>query len=462
VLNPLVVALVLLSLTLAGVVITLIALFPRRTGSTPYCRKCGYNLTGRALDDPDARCSECGVALSQDAVVRGKRHVRRGRLAVGLLLFLIGAVPLVGAGVALLRGADVYQYLPSRVLLAFLRYGNVSTVDEATAELRIRIAGNKLSASTTQALIELCLDEQARPEVREEITAKVINLLGIPRIASAIGASQKERMYTNMVRDVRIRTRARILSGDEFPLYEEFHFRVPDAYESSCMPSAIRCNGEELRSASGTGSSGAGSFGLVAYSCAPATVAGPGPLEVDFEIVIHPVGNEDLVLHRRNMIRRAPMVVLPRSSPDPIRRIRTEELDALIPTIVWAEPIEIRRSPAHGTDFSVDGLISVSAPNPCGLAFEVVAQYGGRTIPLGLVSYPRAESGQFGHALSAGIDGAPPERIDLLLRSSRAAAAQTLDMYEIRGGALRITDVRVVREGDYTTERPKFRARLEE
>ena len=458
-LNPLVVALILFLLADAGVVITLIALFPKRTGSTPYCRKCGYNLTGKPLDDPDARCSECGVALSPDAMVRGERRVRRARLVVGLLLFLIGAVPLVGAGVALLRGADVYQYLPSRVLLAFLRYGNVSTVDEATAELRIRIAGNKLSAGTTQALIELCLDEQARPDVREKITGKVINLLGVPGITSAMSESQKERMYANMIADVRIRTRPRVLSGDEFPISEDFDFRVPEGWEAVCWLRAIRCNGEKLGSTGGPIGWGACTQRSTTHKTA--TTAGPGPLEVDFEIVIHPQRNMDKVLHGHTLVRQAPMVVLPVGSPDPIRTIHSEELDALIPTIVWAERFDIRYSHADGTDCGVYGVISASAPRSCNMAFEVIAQYDGQTVPLGLISFPRADSGERGWALNADVEGDPPAQIDLVLRSSRDAAARTLDTYEIWGGALRITNIPVVRERGRIDERPKFRARLE-
>ena len=51
----------------------------KRKGTTPYCRRCDYNLT--ALDRPI--CPECGADLRhRRAIVVGERHRRYGRLAM--------------------------------------------------------------------------------------------------------------------------------------------------------------------------------------------------------------------------------------------------------------------------------------------------------------------------------------------------------------------------------------------
>jgi predicted RNA-binding Zn-ribbon protein involved in translation (DUF1610 family) len=52
---------------------------PRREGTTPYCRKCGYNLTGTDRTAADARCSECGTHVIDDSGVVFGERVRRWR-----------------------------------------------------------------------------------------------------------------------------------------------------------------------------------------------------------------------------------------------------------------------------------------------------------------------------------------------------------------------------------------------
>jgi hypothetical protein len=64
-----------------------------RKGDTPYCGRCGYNLTGLTSD----RCPECGGLLSEMRVVRGELVIGRStRLwyAVSILLLLAVAVAL--------------------------------------------------------------------------------------------------------------------------------------------------------------------------------------------------------------------------------------------------------------------------------------------------------------------------------------------------------------------------------
>ncbi len=59
-----------------------------RKGDTPFCGRCGYNLTG--LTSP--RCPECGSLLSKVPVVRGTLVIERSLriwLVVGMLLMLV-------------------------------------------------------------------------------------------------------------------------------------------------------------------------------------------------------------------------------------------------------------------------------------------------------------------------------------------------------------------------------------
>ncbi|HUU99087.1 MAG TPA: hypothetical protein VM487_25415 [Phycisphaerae bacterium] len=101
-------------ITLVGVVLTLKALFPRRTGDTPYCRKCRYNLTGTDLAAADARCPECGSDLtSPKIIVRGERRRRPVWVVSGVICLLLGLTPLGVIAVGALHQVDWYTHKPT-------------------------------------------------------------------------------------------------------------------------------------------------------------------------------------------------------------------------------------------------------------------------------------------------------------------------------------------------------------
>ncbi|MCK4342815.1 MAG: hypothetical protein KAY37_13945, partial [Phycisphaerae bacterium] len=64
--------------------------FPKRQGDTPFCRKCGYNLTGLATGAINDRCPECGSSLIPSAIVIGERRIRKRWMIVGVVLGLLG------------------------------------------------------------------------------------------------------------------------------------------------------------------------------------------------------------------------------------------------------------------------------------------------------------------------------------------------------------------------------------
>ena len=124
-------------LTLLGGFVTLMALFPKRRGDTPYCRKCGYNLTGLDLDEETARCPECGAMLSRaKAIVIGERNVRRLRLVIWLLFFLSGAAPLMAISVVALLKVDWYGFKPTILVLSDLESNNTPLAAQGWSEIR--------------------------------------------------------------------------------------------------------------------------------------------------------------------------------------------------------------------------------------------------------------------------------------------------------------------------------------
>ncbi len=78
-----------------GVLLAITGLWPRREGKTPYCRQCGYNLTGVNLLNNLAVCTECGNHVTEfEGVVFGERHRRRVRASVGIALMSLGVIQL--------------------------------------------------------------------------------------------------------------------------------------------------------------------------------------------------------------------------------------------------------------------------------------------------------------------------------------------------------------------------------
>ena len=63
------------AVTLVGIVLALVGWRGRRVGDHPYCRRCGFDLFGRARGS--IVCSECGAELHRGgAVVVGVRTPR--------------------------------------------------------------------------------------------------------------------------------------------------------------------------------------------------------------------------------------------------------------------------------------------------------------------------------------------------------------------------------------------------
>src|SRR5262245_29825394 len=64
----------------------------RRVGEAPFCRRCGFELTGRSLTD---HCPECGADLdARREVVVGVRRPRFFMLFAGMVLLLISVLPI--------------------------------------------------------------------------------------------------------------------------------------------------------------------------------------------------------------------------------------------------------------------------------------------------------------------------------------------------------------------------------
>ena len=76
-------------------------------------------------------------------------------------------------------------------------------------------------------------------------------------------------------------------------------------------------------------------------------------------------------------------------------------------------------------------------------AFDVFLKVEDREWPMGQVALP-AGSGSHGFAFGGQIEGLESKSVDVVLRTSPAAAERTVDLYEIWGGDVVIEGVELV------------------
>jgi hypothetical protein len=433
-----VIAIVLSLLCGAGIVLTAIALRPKRVGETPHCPKCGYNLTGLITEVKLVRCPECGVTSRMANLRRGERHVSRRMLGAGLILILIGGAPMISGGVAVVRGVDIYQYLPARVLAACLGWGDAKIVKASVAELQGRLATGGLSAEALDALIEACLEEQERTEARKDISSKIIDWLGLPSVANAMTAEQKERMYANLCRDFRLEARRVVECGEDIPFALISRRLIPVGYDVEWQVKA-RCNGEEWPCKGFWPLSPRGGINDFPISSTP----GPGPLYVHLDAFVRVAGPRTApVLYRRELERTLPVEVLPREAPSPIKLVRSAEIDAAVARLVWAKNIIVGKNSGSVQILYMGVYMGVDNNIPCNLAFDVYSKWGNQCNLIGIAYFKSTEGGHTWY-VGKNIDEIPDDHVDLILRSSRAAAGRSLDIYEIWEGDLLIENVPV-------------------
>jgi len=189
-------------------------LFPRRRGETPFCRKCGYNLTGLALDALGAACPECGAPVGVPGhFVIGARKRRPVVAALGGFLLLVsgGAGGVVTSGV--LRTVNWYPLKPTFWLLRELK---TPTAGQAVAELEARRLAGKLTIDDLAKWIDAAIAAEAAPR-RSAAQRVVIDSLGPLLAAQQITPEQLARFGQAVSRNVAFAVRSRAVVGELIP-----------------------------------------------------------------------------------------------------------------------------------------------------------------------------------------------------------------------------------------------------
>jgi hypothetical protein len=226
-----------------GILLLAVGLWPRRVGTTRFCRRCGYDLTGQS----GARCTECGrdVSLPRAWVV-GRRVRRPWVIAAGAALLVATLAPLGLATYVWARGVDWYPYKPTSWMIWDLVHGGSDTVRRAAMELGARLLIGKLSNDEVIRLSDACLDAQLGATFWERSTARMMLLRDL-YAAQCLTSQQRERMFEQALRVRSVRLIESLSAEHEFPIMIEYDARVPEGAFFASIQSVKLIIGAEER-----------------------------------------------------------------------------------------------------------------------------------------------------------------------------------------------------------------------
>ena len=437
-------------ITLVGVILTLKGLFPRRTGDTPYCRKCRYNLTGTDLVADDTRCPECGQFLNVLGAIVGERRRRPRRVAVGVVCFLLGIVPLGGMLYGAAAGVNWYQYKPTFMVIADLRSSNASLAKKAVNELTARHTGGKLSSGQLRSIADVCLEEQKRPKARPGITHPLVNLLGDLYTGGDLSPEQTQRLYRNVIPSVKLTARPTVVQGHDCAMRLEYQVRLPDwLLCASVAWLTVGLDGQTVQRGRSESMTHNWSAQTSTDRWLRLDEVGKHELAVDVEVTVYGQSSDRQKgvppLHRRLETLTAPVEVLAEEPSDYIKRVSSPELDAAVASLVSIRHLEASRSRSETGQATFSLMVCFQPGLLAGLAFDVLVEVSGQEHVLGTAtcSGVRAGVSESQVHVSGAVPVDLPKEVTIRLRSSTDAAERTVDLFEIWDGELRFENIPV-------------------
>ena len=434
-------------LTLVGVVLTLKAVFPKRVGETPYCRKCRYNLTGTDLAAADARCPECGAYVTRpNAILRGERRVRRGRLAVAVACLLLGAVPLGLFGYGAVKKVRWYSYYPTSWVFRDLASPNWKTAVGAFGELELRLKRGALSDTQRDRFVERCLTEQARPTLCLNLGAPAIRLLGKLYWADQLSEAERKTFLANCCCFVSATARPTVIVGNPCPVRLYHEPRLPRGLRGHLVLWASPGDSTKPRRVYGTEVIGdtSGMYPTLQLPDLPVGKHRPvliAELEVYEGQEHEPRATRIALTPKARKEFRLETEAMAQEPRDYITLKRSPGLDAAVRACIGQiEAYVDDRARADRRLLQV--IVPLVTVPKMGLAFDAFAEIDGQLLPLGPCTFSPQE-GQMGKSLVATLTGASPRSITLILKGSKDAAMLTVDLFEIWDGELRFEDVEV-------------------
>lgn len=410
---------------LVGLLILRAGLRGRRRGVDPHCRRCDYLLVG--IDS--AKCPECGAALTPRNVVRGERLRRRGAIWV--------RAPMAGAGLLLsaaqvmpvYRAVDWYRLKPTGWVIDDLE--DPALRRKAVVELSRRIEVGSFPPRHRGRAADVALAEQgaATPSV---FARSMVEWLARWASDGSLDSQRRERYFRQLVR-LQLTVRPTVRAGDPVPIEFGFVTRGPQQGIYIVVERAeILLDGKTVRRHGGSSSGGTG-FGNAAYTSDTVPCESPGPHEVAVRV--------------RLSVHNGPTSKA--SAPPLYESEQTLTAKTLITTDAAAAGVKLVKDPAlkpalqaafrprgfHRGEEPKElwGEFDI-APLSFNVAFDVIARVGGREYPLNSLTlrHGALSSTVYGNA----FDAPDTAQVDIILRTSEAAARRTVNLFDAWDGEL--------------------------
>lgn len=425
---------IMLGLMAVGVVMLALGRRGRVVNDHPVCRACRFDLSG--VWPRERVCPECGGALELErAVVIGMRRRKRGLVALGAAVLLVGVIG--GGGIALTRASGVNwnQYMPTGWLIARIDTAGVGS-GAMLDELAARNGASELSSEQVAELARRLLGwqgDRARAwhfgagDLFEQLAAR-----------GEVSAEQND-VYMRQAVVLSARTRPTVHPGVGIPF--ELTLSLGRGGNSTRMflryeLARIEVDGvESAQPGASYGRAsmhGPGSSTTTTSRWNPGLGVGSYKIDALWKVSVQDSINEGaVVLQTWDLASAGVVTVVP--VEEEIVGLRGDEAMA---RAMQAEMVveRVRARPLKDGGEYVSANFR-SAKRPMGIAMDLYLVSGEREWRIGAVTIPAGES-NYSASVGGHVEGFVGAWARLELRPSVAAAEGTIGMDEILGEPL--------------------------
>lgn len=415
---------------------------PKRHGNTPFCARCGYNLTGLSGEV----CPECGDPYGRPGgTVFGTRQRRTGNLVAGIVLLGVAAANLVTP----LKNVDWYGFMPTSFVLGDLQSGNPQEAQRVWDEVRRRVRAKNLTEKEYCELIDLCLKEHGSPSGRN-VTDQMVEYLGKAYLARKLNPRQKEQLL-NGVLNCTLDVRPRVAPNDPTPLRFKLKTRTAGVFFRMALHTEVflidnlprKEKFERLEETNSGSYNDDRQLASIPIGRHIATLRLRARLYSALQNRVGSItwglgesgsGVEETwgpVLHEKPIDLTCKFEVLAEEPSDYIRRVRDPEWAEALPACIGVTHLGWKED-ERGWSAHKFGSGATSATLPTNVAADVYVRIDGLEYPVGTAE--GSKGGDIGITFrTTRLEGRkePFKSFDLVLRPSEKVARESLGIYEM-------------------------------
>ena len=420
-----------IALMLLGLGVMKVGFWPRRRGTTPHCRGCGYALVG----NQSGTCPECGREFNETTVVRGERHRHKGVGFAGLMMLLLGLA--IGGG-SWVTDIDWYRYLPESLIVKDAGSSNPIIAKRAWEELVRRRTIAPLAESTESKLTDLALKEQAAASPGPMLQP-MLEFLAARYLDKKMTDQQIDQFFLNCV-NPSLHTRDQVAAGDAIPIQVTYLGRGPNngwSYQLS-TPDVI-VGTMRIPMGGSMGGSGLGGSGS-STTYVPGVQPGEYPLQARVRVQIYRgmLGSGTTPVWTKDLTLTSTLKVVPKNVSEMVKLVDRPDLAEQIKKSLRVE--QFYKNP----DGSLELGVHLEKP-PVNVAFSIFAKVGEKEFRMGDLAGDTSTNG--GTFMSPDGASIPSGKLQLIFRSDPAVARKTINLLEIWEGEVILNNVELKEKG---------------